>query len=99
VSSDGMEPGAACLSYLVWTLWLQGYPDQALARSQEALRIVSVVRPYSSWRRLLPGSARALTPQTCGPPGHYSQNLPDIFLTYPSPHEVRYAAQADNLGW
>ena len=34
-----MDPGVVCLSYLAWTLWLLGYPDQALTRSHEALTL------------------------------------------------------------
>jgi predicted ATPase len=33
----GHDPGASCLSFLAWDLWLLGYPAQALARSHEAL--------------------------------------------------------------
>jgi predicted ATPase len=35
----GQDPGMACLSYLAWTLWFLGYPDQALERSAEALTL------------------------------------------------------------
>jgi TOMM system kinase/cyclase fusion protein len=34
----GQDPSVVCRCYLSWTLWLLGYPDQALTRSQEALR-------------------------------------------------------------
>jgi tetratricopeptide (TPR) repeat protein len=37
--SGGMDPGVACLSYLAWTLWQLGYPEQALNRSHEALTL------------------------------------------------------------
>jgi predicted ATPase len=33
----GQAPGVVCLVYATWLLWYLGYPDQALARSQEAL--------------------------------------------------------------
>lgn len=33
----GLEPGVQGLGYIAMDLWLLGYPDQALARSQEAL--------------------------------------------------------------
>jgi predicted ATPase/class 3 adenylate cyclase len=33
----GQDPGMATLSLAPWSLWLLGYPDQALQRSQEAL--------------------------------------------------------------
>ena len=35
--SGGMEHGVVCLSVLAWTLWQLGYPEQALAKNQEAL--------------------------------------------------------------
>src|SRR5262249_11972902 len=37
--SSGMDPGVVCLSYLAWTLWTLGYPEQALTRSNEALTL------------------------------------------------------------
>jgi class 3 adenylate cyclase/predicted ATPase len=33
------DPGAGCLAYAGWTLWILGYPDQALARANEALTL------------------------------------------------------------
>jgi len=33
----GQDPGVACLSYIAYTLWYLGYPDQALEKSSEAL--------------------------------------------------------------
>ncbi|MBI3756744.1 MAG: hypothetical protein HY267_02090 [Deltaproteobacteria bacterium] len=39
---------AACRSYMAWTLWLLGYPDQALTRSQEALtRAQELAHPFT----------------------------------------------------
>jgi predicted ATPase len=35
----GLDPGVACLSWLSWALWLLGYPEQALERSQQALEL------------------------------------------------------------
>jgi adenylate cyclase len=34
-----LDPGVACLSYGALTLWILGYPDQALKRSYEALTV------------------------------------------------------------
>jgi DNA-binding NtrC family response regulator/predicted ATPase len=40
-------PGITCLTYAALSLWLLGYPDQALHRSQEALTLVHTVsRPF-----------------------------------------------------
>ena len=38
-SRSGQDPGVACLSHMVWTLWAQGYPDQALEKSYQALTL------------------------------------------------------------
>ena len=35
----GYDAGVASLAYAAWTLWLLGYPDQALKRSHEALAL------------------------------------------------------------
>jgi predicted ATPase len=41
-------PGVQCLSYLAILLWLQGYPDRALAHAQAALTLAhDVAHPYS----------------------------------------------------
>jgi TOMM system kinase/cyclase fusion protein len=44
----GRDPAVDCGSYLAWTLWLLGYPDQALHRSHEALRLAQELpHPHS----------------------------------------------------
>jgi predicted ATPase len=35
----GQDPKGSCLSWTAWTLWILGYPDQALARNREALAL------------------------------------------------------------
>jgi predicted ATPase len=35
----GLDPRTACLSHAAWTLWLLGYPDQALKRAYQALTL------------------------------------------------------------
>jgi class 3 adenylate cyclase/predicted ATPase len=35
----GHDPGVCCLSHGAWSLWLLGYPDQALQSMQEALTL------------------------------------------------------------
>ncbi|MCP4781756.1 MAG: hypothetical protein GY877_13785 [Hyphomicrobium sp.] len=39
----GLDPGVCCSQYLAWTLWLLGYPDQALKRTDEAQSLVKRV--------------------------------------------------------
>ena len=44
----GQDHGVVCLSYAAWVLWLLGYPDQALQRSQEALSLAQELsHPFS----------------------------------------------------
>jgi predicted ATPase len=35
----GQDPKGLCLSWAAWTLWILGYPEQALARNHEALAL------------------------------------------------------------
>lgn len=45
----GHDPGVCCRNYSAEMLWLRGYPDQALARSREALALAErVSHPFSS---------------------------------------------------
>ena len=41
--SRGTDPGVDCLSRAAWTLWMLGYAEQALVRSQEALALAQDV--------------------------------------------------------
>jgi predicted ATPase len=41
--SYGQDPGASNLSYLSWTLWHLGYPEQALARGRTALALAETL--------------------------------------------------------
>jgi predicted ATPase/DNA-binding winged helix-turn-helix (wHTH) protein len=42
------DPGVACLSFIAWTLWFLGYPDQALQSSNQALTLAQALsHPYS----------------------------------------------------
>ena len=63
----GLDPGVGCRAYAAWTLWLLGYPEQALARLHEALALAhELSHPYSlalvrwwaayvyQWRRDVP---------------------------------------------
>jgi predicted ATPase len=44
----GQDPGVGCRAYTAWTLWLLGYPDQALAHLHEALALAhELSHPYS----------------------------------------------------
>ncbi len=39
----GLEPGVLGLAFVAWDLWLLGYPEQALARSQAALALAQTL--------------------------------------------------------
>jgi len=44
----GQDPGVACRVYAALTLWLLGYPDQALAHAREGLALATeLVHPFS----------------------------------------------------
>jgi hypothetical protein len=44
----GQDPGVSCQGHAAWTLWLLGYPEQALARLHEALTLAhELSHPYS----------------------------------------------------
>jgi predicted ATPase len=44
----GQDPGTSCLIWAAFSLWFLGYPDQALARSHEALTVAQAQsHPYS----------------------------------------------------
>src|SRR5262249_13656200 len=44
----GQDPGVACRAYGAVTLWLLGYPEQALARIHDALAFAhALAHPYS----------------------------------------------------
>jgi predicted ATPase len=44
----GLDLGVWCLAYIAWPLWLLGYPEQALQRSQEALTLArNLAHPFS----------------------------------------------------
>lgn len=47
-SRAGSDPDVLCLLHLAWTLWLLGYPDQALHRSHQALTLAQeLFHPFS----------------------------------------------------
>ena len=63
----GLDPGVGCRAYAAWTLWVLGYPEQALVRIHEALALAhELAYPYSlalvrwwaayvyQWRRDVP---------------------------------------------
>src|SRR5262249_46010842 len=44
----GEDAGVVCRSHDAWTLWYLGYPDQGLARNDEALTLAQqIVHPHS----------------------------------------------------
>ena len=48
----GLEIGATANAYWAWSLWLLGYPDQALERSRQTLALLEQVKhPYTESAR------------------------------------------------
>lgn len=82
----GQDLGVACLTNLLNTLWLLGYPDQALARSNEVLTLAeTLAHPLSliytyvwkaqlHWLRREPQEAQRLAEMTM-----------QMTMSYPSP--------------
>lgn len=60
----GHDPGMVAEKYVSWTLWLLGYPDQALAHGLESLRIGMEVSHANTQAHALTGTA--ITYQHCG---------------------------------
>jgi len=58
----GQDPAVGALSWLTVTLWVLGFPDQALNRAEEAWRLSNdVEHPFSqAWARLFLAFVRAL---------------------------------------
>jgi len=47
-SRAGSDSGVLCLLHVAWLLWLLGYPDQALSRSDQALTLAQeLAHPFS----------------------------------------------------
>jgi hypothetical protein len=45
----GQDPGEFCLANAALALWLLGYPDQALKRSDEAVALAHKIAHPSAW--------------------------------------------------
>src|SRR5208283_2945001 len=44
----GYDPAVACLAYSAWDLWMLGYPDQAVVRSNKSLALADALHhPFS----------------------------------------------------
>jgi predicted ATPase len=74
----GEDLGVYCRSFSAWTLWYLGYPDQGLARGQEALTLAQqVVHPFSLCQAL---SALAQFHQ-CRREGYAAQERAEAAIT------------------
>ena len=64
----GQDLGVACRAYAARTLWLLGYPEQALARLHEALALAHALsHPFSlAFARVLGGLRLAVSPGRVG---------------------------------
>ena len=63
----GQDPGVACRAYAALTLWLLGYPEQALARLHEALALAHALsHPFSLAFARVGGLRLAVSPGRAG---------------------------------
>ena len=69
-------PGVPCLSYAALTLWMLGYPDQALKRSQEALTLAQELSHAYTRTRALVYAADLHGLRREGPPPRSWQRKP-----------------------
>jgi predicted ATPase/class 3 adenylate cyclase len=59
----GQDPKVVCLSQAAWTLWINGYPDKAVKRNEEAIALAQKLsHPHSLAAALCFGS---MVPQFC----------------------------------
>ena len=65
----GHDPGVVCHSYAAWTLWMLGYPDQALPEPRGTDPGPGTVAPLSLASALLCGLAPSVPPGGAGSPG------------------------------
>ena len=71
--ATAIDPGVGCLAYAGWTLWLLGYPDQALERSNQAL---TLAQTWSSPYTLARGLYWTLSCISCAGSGRWSPSAP-----------------------
>ena len=79
-----VDPGMVCRSYAAWVLWLLGYPDQALQRSQDALALAhELAHPYSlAWAQGFAAMLHQFRRE-----GEASQEQADVAMTLSTEHE------------
>ena len=71
-----VEHAVACLGVNAWLLWLQGYPDQALAQTREARKLAERLdRPYSD---AVAGYLALPTLQFCGDTAQLDRRARDL---------------------
>jgi predicted ATPase len=78
----GHDPGVCCRCYATWSLWMRGYPDQAMRSSQETLTLARQLSHPTSQAGTVPTSARfwriyflALLAEACGKGGKTGEGL------------------------
>ena len=63
----GQDPGVSCHIFAAMTLWSLGYPDQALARTHDALTLATeLVHPFSSAFALAVAAGIPVSPRGAG---------------------------------
>ena len=93
-----VDPGTTCLRNLAWTLWLLGYPDQALEKSQAALRLAQEsMHPPS----LVAGLVYGARVHQYRREAHLTQQLTEAAMTLAREHGFtqRLAAATILHGW
>ena len=94
----GHDPGWCCRSYAAWTLWVRGYPDQALHQEQEALRLAQELGHPYTLTGALENMARLHQLRREGPA---AQALAEAAMTTASEHGFTFNGAYEKIlrGW
>jgi predicted ATPase len=92
------DPGVSSLCYLAWCLWLLGYPDQALQKSNEAMALArEQLHPFSLANALF---FTAIV-RRCRREEQGIQELAEALIALSTQHEFAFALAAGTFfrGW
>lgn len=94
----GHDPGVCCRSYLAWVLWLLGYPEQALTKSQAALKLAQELFHPNSLAIAL--DSAAMVHQLCRQEQAVREQA-EAMITLSSEHGFRFSLALGTImrGW
>jgi predicted ATPase len=94
----GQDPKVTCLSYMAWTLWQLGYPEQAVKKMDEAIRFAeNLSQSFSVVFTIIFMSFLRQYRREWQPTQAWAEKAIAISLEQGFPHWVQYAGMA--RGW